>query len=1602
MKKEDILRRICGLLLGLLLTPFVLMHAATIPDPVNGVLTITVTAQRDLYNNYPAADITATGATKLKIVGPLDNYYDFNRLRDVIDETLTQVDLSEAVITEIASGAFRDETTLTAVTLPDDLPAISSSAFYGCTSLAAVNLPSTLTSIGDYAFYNCPSLPATLTINVSGALYMGQKVFGSCTSLTAITINAGGDVTFSTSDAPFYGCSALQTIELHTPGKLTANRSQTFYPDKDGGVLTTVTLDARGEGSSMGTQAFYNCKQLTTVTLPTSLTTIGSMFFYNCSSLTSVTIPPTVTTIGGSAFSGCTSLAAIALPDGLTSIESSAFSNCSSLQSLDLSHTQLTEIPSSTCSQCTSLTSLQLPATVTTIGGSAFYGCSVLPSVTINVTGALSIGNGAFSHCSLLAAITIHAGGDVTLGNYNQPFESCPALQTFELHTPGKLTATCGHLFDGKTALTTVTLDAQGEGSAMGEYAFDDCHSLTTVTLPASLTTISAMFFYHCEQLASVTVPPTVTTIGNSAFSGCQGLESLDLSATQLTTIGTSAFNGCIALESMDLSATPLTTIGQGAFYGCTSLASVLLPAGITSMDNSVFSGCSSLQSLDLSQALITEIPNSTCYQCTSLATVLLPANITSIGSSAFYNCRLITSFSCTSNGALTIERDAFYDCRQMTDITLTAGGEVSLKQSAFYNCKALRNVTINAGGDVTLGTSSGSAFSYCEAIEDFELHTPGKVELRGNMFYVGSNNSALRRVWLDARGAGSTIGNYAFHDCHLLETLLLPAGLTSVGRGAFDDCNSLTAIELPATTTIPDGYNLFYNCSSLQSIDLSQLQITAIGNYAFYGCSALTTVLLPDGFTTIGEGMFYGCSQLTDIELPATVTTIGQKAFYNCSSLPAITVPASVTTMGNEVFHNCTSLATVSVLADLATLPERTFEGCSSLQTVTMDVSGITTIGQYAFNGCVLLDDIALPRGLTTLGAYAFSNCQSLSMITLPATLTTLNNGVFDGCINLISLEIPEGVSELPQSVFSNCLNMQSLYLPSTITTIHYSAWYGLNSLIDLHIQATTPPVLTSSYSRAGLVSLFVPEASVSAYQTADYWKEFGQIYTELTNLATLDDEDYNLLQDLFRITNGDSWKRRWTFGDTKADTPMLEGVKVSDGHVVQIALVDNNLSGELPTELMQFPNAWYINVSRNSFSGDIGNYFDNMPINSAITHLDLSDNRLTGNIGMMGNMDSESIPTEKLPSLTSFKIAHNHIRDVKPVLPSHIKTLDISGQKVDVNQTYNFSTFMDTNSENLPNLFPSILTYNHSSHNYGNVHFLLWAPDADEPWTVYVQKNGTYIYPGTYNYSASGWNFLPSGEEIYLSNNTTNVDDRIRINLKFNYQMGDITYNDEVDVSDLQTLINFAIQPETFPRYSPFTGAAANLIPADPGDPEVINVQDVVAEVNLLLKDDYEPSLARRSGLTTESSPKGEASDAPATLIVEDGQLVLNSGEPVAALDLTVSGGVAWSSELSLFSRKSRGERTIFYSMMGDVLPAGRTVLGAASGSGTVTAAKLASPEGTLIPVSIGDGAATAVSSVCYDSMAKKETHDLQGRRVSGNLKKGVYIVNGKKVIR
>ena len=242
--------------------------------------------------------------------------------------------------------------------------------------------------------------------------------------------------------------------------------------------------------------AFWECTELTRITIPNSVTSIGGDYaFSGCTGLTSIAIPNSVTSIGDHAFSGCTGLTSIAIPNSVTSIGDHAFSGCTGLTSITIP-SSVTSIEDHAFSDCTGLTSITIPNSVTSIGKYAFSGCWGLTNITIS-NSITSIRDCAFLGCTGLIGITI----------------------------PNSVTSIGEYAFSGCTGLTSITIP--DSVTSIGEYAFSSCIGLTGITISDGVTSIKRYAFSGCTGLTSITIPNNVTSIGDYAFSDCTELRTM-------------------------------------------------------------------------------------------------------------------------------------------------------------------------------------------------------------------------------------------------------------------------------------------------------------------------------------------------------------------------------------------------------------------------------------------------------------------------------------------------------------------------------------------------------------------------------------------------------------------------------------------------------------------------------------------------------------------------------------------------------------------------------------------------------------------------------------------------------------------------------------------------------------------------------------------------------------------------------------------------------------------------------------------------------------------------------------------------------------------
>ena len=317
---------------------------------------------------------------------------------------------------------------------------------------------------------------------------------------------------------------------------------------------------------------------------------------------------------------------------------------------------------------------------------------------------------------------------------------------------------------------------------------------------------------------------------------------------------------------------------------------------------------------------------------------------------------------------------------------------------------------------------------------------------------------------------------------------------VTSIGESAFEYCSSLTSITIPSS-------------------------VTSIGDYAFSECSSLTSISIPSSVTSIGSRAFQYCRGLTSVTIPSSVTSIGSYAFNSCSGLTSITIPSSVTSIGSSAFSGCSGLTSVHI-SDLAAWCNISFGGkiCNPLyyahnlylngELVTNLVipEGMTSIGDYTFDGCSCLTSITIPSSVTSIGTYAFGNCSGLTSVTIPEGVTSIGNYAFRNCSGLTSVTIPEGVTSIGNYAFESCTGLASITIPSSVTSIGTYA-FNCSNLEYVEINNPNPIAISSStFSNYANAALCVPNGSKSLYKSADYWKDFKFIISPSPVISFVD----------------------------------------------------------------------------------------------------------------------------------------------------------------------------------------------------------------------------------------------------------------------------------------------------------------------------------------------------------------------------------------------------------------------------------------------------------------------------------------------------------------
>ena len=638
----------------------------------------TVDGIRYYYTNEDDDEVSVTYSSSGKYSGNI-----------VIPSTVTY-NGKQYTVTKIGTGAFRNCTGLTAVTLPNAMTSIGRNAFRDCTGLTTVTISNSVTSIGSYAFYGCTGLTEVTIPNAMTDI--GGWAFTYCTGLQTVIWNAHNvqDIPLSKSGTPmppFLYCKNLTDFVFgdeveHIPAYLCYNLTSLknlvignsvttigSYAFSSCTGLKKVIWNARNANGFQDDTPFSDCENLTEFVFGDEVEHIPDYLCYNLTSLKNLVIGNSVTNIRSHAFKGCTGLTAVTLPNAMTDIGGWAFAYCTGLTEVTIPNA-VTYIGSGAFSGCTGLTEVTIPNAVTSIGSRAFSGCTGLTEVTIP-NAVTYIGERAFEGCSGLTTVTI--GNSVTTIE-ERAFTSC-------------------------SGLTTVIWNARNAEYYNGlsyDSPFSNCDRLTDFVFGEEVEHIPALLCCELASLKNLVIGNSVTSIGISAFDGCSGLTEVIWNARNVQDFQDNSsrpFSGCDRLTDF-VFGEEVEHIPDYLCYQLTSLNTIVIPNSVTSIGTNAFSFCSGLKTVTIPNS-VTNIGSSAFEDCTELKTVTIGNSVTDIGDEAFSSCFNLTEVS-IPNSVTSIGDEAFYFCTDLK--TVTIGNSVkSIGDKAFYHCSSLEHVTSKA-----------------------------------------------------------------------------------------------------------------------------------------------------------------------------------------------------------------------------------------------------------------------------------------------------------------------------------------------------------------------------------------------------------------------------------------------------------------------------------------------------------------------------------------------------------------------------------------------------------------------------------------------------------------------------------------------------------------------------------------------------------------------------------------------------------------------------------------------------------------------------------------------------------------------------------------
>lgn len=415
-----------------------------------------------------------------------------------------------------------------------------------------------------------------------------------------------------------------------------------------------------------------------------------------------------------------------------------------------------------------------------------------------------------------------------------------------------------------------------------------------------------------------------------------------------------------------------------------------------------------------------------------------------------------VTSYKCLDVGQLYMPTD------EKTHVFITIENNPPSSESAFtirLGSSSIGSATIDWGDGTSEATTATAMTAYSH-----QYASSGNYEIKidagtGTVNMSGDNSKAV-------------YGNHA----------LTNANIAFYNASRYRSCNIGKNVTL--------GGNYFRGCNKLETISFPS-SVTITTDYLFNDCRSLRHVTLPQGVTSIGQYFVGGCKALLSCSLPKSIGNVGGYSFQYCTMLGRLVFPDNATSSGNSHFNRAMSLKTVCFPPTFNAGAYAMFQE-SGIEEITL-YSSTNLIDRYCFSGCYNLKKVTVLGDISVADSSSFNSTSLLEMNGFEKIKKW--NNFPQGALAINSFTISEDVTSLPGGTFQNWYNVRYITIPASVTSIGGSFCNGCLSLVELHMKPTSPPTLSGNpfyYTRTDFV-IYVPQGSLSDYQSANYWKSFA-----------------------------------------------------------------------------------------------------------------------------------------------------------------------------------------------------------------------------------------------------------------------------------------------------------------------------------------------------------------------------------------------------------------------------------------------------------------------------------------------------------------------------